>query len=125
MSQILFYDADCGFCQASVDWISKDINIKLIPYQNIEEIKKYPNIDLLISNDEIQFLNNNKVYRGAEAIGQTLIYKNNILYKLLGYFILSCPTLFFAKVCYRIVAKNRKHISMLLGLNACKINVNK
>jgi len=119
---ILFYDADCGFCQASVDWLLKDIEIKLstIPYQNIEQVKQYP-IDLSIADDEIQLLDNGNVYSGAEAIAICLNKKNNILYKFIGCFIKSFFILPLAKYVYKIIASNRTTISKILGLNSCKI----
>ena len=119
---ILFYDADCGFCQASVDWLLKDIEIKLstIPYQNIEQVKQYP-IDLSIADDEIQLLDNGNVYSGAEAIAVCLNKKNNIIYKFIGHFIKCSFVLPFARLGYKMVGSNRIIISKLLKLNSCKI----
>lgn len=120
----LFYDSDCGFCQASVDWLLKDIQIKLstIPYQNIEEVKEYPKVNISLSNDEIQLLHNDNIYSGAEAISYCLGYKYNIIYRFFGRLIRCFFILPFARFGYKIVGSNRAIISKILGLNSCRIN---
>ncbi|NBP57735.1 hypothetical protein EBU71_14615, partial [bacterium] len=52
----VFYDADCGFCQASINWLSKDLKceVKKIPYQSEEKIKKYHMVNLSVANEKMQ-----------------------------------------------------------------------
>lgn len=119
----IFYDADCGFCQASVDWLSKDLvlNIEKIPYQNKEKIDKYKLVDLSIADEKMQLIYNNKIYSGAKAAGMCLIFKKFKLIKILGYFILILSLFRISDLFYFIIAKNRKKISKILNLTACKL----
>lgn len=119
----VFYDADCGFCQASIDWLSKDLvcNIQKIPYQNQQRIKGYELVDLSIANEKMQALYNNKIYSGAKAAGICLILKKCYLYKLIGYMTLILSIFKISDLFYFIIAKNRKKISKILNLTSCKI----
>lgn len=120
---ILFYDADCGFCQMSVNWLIKnvDCNPTIIQYQNKEELNKFNDLNRSLVNKEIQLIKGKSIYSGAKAIGFCLKNKSLNIYKIISYIML-CPfVLPFAEICYKIIANNRMTISKLLKLNQCKI----
>ncbi|NDE85583.1 MAG: DUF393 domain-containing protein, partial [Verrucomicrobia bacterium] len=53
----LFYDADCGFCQASVDWLVKKGRpgtFETVAYQDEERLNRYPMVDRTMADKGIQ-----------------------------------------------------------------------
>ncbi|MEM9445761.1 MAG: DUF393 domain-containing protein [Verrucomicrobiota bacterium] len=120
---LLFYDSDCGFCQASVDWMaSRDTQklIRFVRYDDKETLHKHPQIDPEHVDLGVQFLNAQGRHSfDSLAIADTLKLLPN--YGWLGTFITLPVIRFFAQLGYRAIAKNRHYISRLLGLNACKI----
>jgi len=120
----LFYDADCGFCQASVDWLlqkSRPGTFQLVAYQDETEIKKYPMVDRTLADKGIQALGEDgKLWRKASATGFCLSLVPR--WEWLGRFIL-CPLVFpFASIGYAVVAGNRQKISKWMGRTACRIS---
>jgi predicted DCC family thiol-disulfide oxidoreductase YuxK len=124
MSQvILFYDADCGFCQASADWLlrkSRTNTFQVVAYQDETEIKKYPMVDRTLADKGIQALDGDgKLWRKASATGFCLSLVPG--WKWLGRFILCPLVLPFASIGYALVAGNRQRISKWMGRTACRI----
>jgi predicted DCC family thiol-disulfide oxidoreductase YuxK len=119
----LFYDADCGFCQASVDWLlrkSRSGTFRFVAYQDETEIKKYPMVDRTLVDKGIQALGGDgKLWRKASATGFCLSLVPG--WEWLGHFIL-CPFMLpFASIGYAVVAGNRQRISKWMGRTACRI----
>jgi predicted DCC family thiol-disulfide oxidoreductase YuxK len=119
----LFYDADCGFCQASVDWLlrkSRPDTFQVVAYQDETEIKKYPMVDRTLVDKGIQALDGDgKLWRKASATGFCLSLVPG--WKGLGRFILCPLVLPFASVGYAVVAGNRQRISKWMGRAVCRI----
>ena len=122
-SVTLFYDADCGFCQASVDWLlqkSRPGTFQLVAYQDEINIKKYPMVDRALADKGIQALGENgKLWRKASATGFCLTLVPG--WKWLGRFILCPLVLPFASIGYAVVAGNRQRISKWMGRTVCRI----
>lgn len=120
---ILFYDGDCGLCEAAINWLIKNVDsdVRTIQYQDQAELKKFNNLNKYLINKEIQLIKGKSMYSGAKAIGFCLKNKSLNIYKIIGYMILYPFILPFAKICYRIIANNRIMISKFLRLNQCKI----
>jgi predicted DCC family thiol-disulfide oxidoreductase YuxK len=119
----LFYDADCGFCQASVDWLlqkSRPDTFQVVAYQDETDIKKYPMVDRTLADKGIQALGKDgKLWRKASATGFCLTLVPG--WEWLGRFIL-CPfVLPFASIGYAVVAGNRHRISGWMGRSVCRI----
>lgn len=123
--KILFYDADCGFCQFSVYWLKQNLNFKLktIPYQYKNIAKEYPMVNLLLKNKEIQLFENNKIFSGAKAVARCLKYKKSYICKIFANLIEFSFFLPFANILYKIIANNRRLISKILKLESCKLNI--
>jgi predicted DCC family thiol-disulfide oxidoreductase YuxK len=119
----LFYDADCGFCQASVDWLlrkSRTNTFQLVAYQDETEIKKYPMVDRTLVDKGIQALGEDgKLWRKASATGFCLSLVPG--WEWLGRLILFPFVLPFASIGYAVVAWNRQRISKWMGRTACRI----
>jgi len=120
----LFYDADCGFCQSSVDWLlrrSRPNTFQVVPYQDETKIKKYPMVDRTLADKGIQALGEDgKLWSKASATGFCLSLIPG--WKWLGRFILCPLVLPFASIGYAVVAGNRQKISKWMGRTACRIS---
>jgi len=124
MSQvILFYDADCGFCQASIDWLlrkSRPNTFQVVAYQDEAGIKKYPRVDRTLADKGIQALGQDgKLWKKASATGFCLTLVPR--WEWLGRLILCPLVLPFASIGYAVVAGNRQKISKWMGRTACRI----
>ena len=122
---VLFYDADCGFCQASVNWLAPRCEraghpLKLVAYQDADAPVLYPAINWTHNDRGIQILfPNGEVRKDARGVAACLRLIPE--WRWLGS-LMELPVIgFFAQTGYRIVAANRRRISRLLGMNACKI----
>lgn len=126
---VLFYDGDCGFCQSSRDWLadhSASGTLITVPYQYPQLAEEYPMIDRSHADKGVQVLfPDGKVINDQDAIAACLKqlpakYRGWIWLAHLITFVLFRP---FCIVGYRIVAANRRRISILLGKPACALPV--
>jgi predicted DCC family thiol-disulfide oxidoreductase YuxK len=121
---IIFYDADCGFCQWCLDWLRKRLiqenDLKFIAYQATDVKTNFPQISMEHSNRGIQSLDKKGlVDKNEKAVALCLGYTKN--WHWLGNIILF-P--FFRPIFalgYRIVASNRQRLSKLIGKKSCTI----
>jgi predicted DCC family thiol-disulfide oxidoreductase YuxK len=119
----LFYDADCGFCQSSVDNMkardSKNL-IKLIAYQTPNLKTLYPEINPEHAHRGIQVLDAEKnVVKNEKAIAWALLRLPTRAW--LGHLILFPLFRPFTAIGYRIIASNRHRISRFAGKTECKL----
>ncbi len=119
----LFYDADCGFCQGSVEWLlahSLPCTFDPVAYQDDQAVRKFPMVDPALADKGIQALGPDGELRAkAKATGYCLTFVPG--WRWLGHlmqFPLVSP---FAAMGYAIVAKNRHHISRWMGRSSCRI----
>lgn len=125
--QVVFFDADCGFCQRSINRIrSRDQAglLQFVPYQTPDLGLKYPIIDLAGMNRGIQtLLPDGRLLKNEAAMAA-------IFRRVPGLSWLSSLILFplirpFSALIYRGIAANRHRISSALGLNQCRISAPK
>lgn len=134
MSNILFYDADCGFCQAGIDYIqSQDINIVLeyISYQSLAEDRElqqyYSDVSLEEVNRGVQLLiinsdSQREVIKNHYAITYIFKYSNNIIFKGLAGLI-DLPVINkISEFVYYLISQNRHRISRLMGKTSCRLS---
>lgn len=119
----LFYDADCGFCQASVDWLVRRApagTFHPVAYQGEEEMRRYPMVDRTLVDKGIQALGEDgRLWRKSSATAFCLQQVPG--WGWLGRLIL-CPVVHpFAALGYFFVAKNRRILSRLMGRSACRV----
>lgn len=124
MAQVtLFYDADCGFCQASVDWLmrrAKPGTFEPVAYQNDKRMHEYPMVDLSVADKGIQALGPDGALRArAKATGYCLTFVSG--WGWLGRLMLFSPIYPLAALGYAIVARNRRAISRWMGRGSCQV----
>ena len=122
MAQVtLFYDADCGFCQGSVDWLlarAQPGTFTPVAYQDERAVKKFPMVDRNLADKGIQALGSDgRLRRKAEATGYCLTLVPG--WKWLGRLILFPLIAPGAALVYAIVARNRQHLSRWMGRHSC------
>ncbi len=120
---ILFYDSDCGVCSRSVRWLigQGGERILAVAYHDSTRIAEYPQIDRNHADSGVQALlaGQSVVFKDARAIAQCLCQSKS--WRWLGQLIDLPPIRPLAALGYRIFARNRHHVSRLLGLTACKV----
>lgn len=119
----LFYDADCGFCQGSVDWIlarAQPDTFDPVAYQDDRALKKFPMVDASLADKGIQALGpDGKMRAKAVATGYCLTFLPG--WRWLGRLILFPLAAPFAAVGYALVARNRQLISRWMGRTSCRL----
>ena len=87
----LFYDADCGFCQSSVEWMLRQARpgtFDPVAYQDDEGMRKFPMVDRTLADKGIQALGEDGQVRSkARASGYCLTFMPRWAWA--GHFILS------------------------------------
>jgi predicted DCC family thiol-disulfide oxidoreductase YuxK len=119
----LFFDADCGFCQSSVEWILKRARpgtFDPVAYQDDEGMRLFPMVDRTLADKGIQALaEDGTLWKKASATAFCLTLVPG--WRWLGHLILFPLVLPFASVGYAIVAANRQRISRWMGRTSCRI----
>jgi predicted DCC family thiol-disulfide oxidoreductase YuxK len=110
MQPVVVYDGDCGICEASAGWI-----IAHIPVVDVASHHQYG----LTHIGSVWFVTDNGRLEGAAAISAILKLANARVYRAIGVVIGLPGVLFIAGLVYSLIARNRRHISRLLGMNAC------
>jgi predicted DCC family thiol-disulfide oxidoreductase YuxK len=112
----LVYDADCGFCTASADWLSRHGDCAVTPWQALDLAA------LRLTEDEVTtaayWLEGDTKRRGARAIAAAL-RTCGTAYRLLGRLIDLPPVRPVAAWGYGLVAKYRYRLPG--GTNACRL----
>jgi predicted DCC family thiol-disulfide oxidoreductase YuxK len=95
--------------------------IRAIAYHDSTRLEEYPQIDRTHADSGVQALlvGQSVVFKDARAIAQCLCQSKS--WRWLGRLIDLPPARPFSALGYRIFARNRHHVSRLLGLTACKI----
>jgi len=118
----LIYDGECGICTALARWALKKSNGGFV-------IEPYQTTDLWaisLSYEQAEksaaFVNGSsmKVYRNARSIFETMKYLG-FPFNIMAFFLANPVASSLAYPIYRLVANNRRWISIKLGYNACKI----
>lgn len=109
---VVVYDGDCGICQASARWIERHI-----PSLDVQSHYEYGVEEL----GSVWLVTPTYNYEGAEAVGRVLMLSSKRWMHVCGR-IMNAPVVrLVASGAYRVIARNRRHISRALGLNACAI----
>jgi predicted DCC family thiol-disulfide oxidoreductase YuxK len=110
MKPVVVYDGDCGICEASARWI-----IAHIPSVDVVSHHQYG----LAHIGSVWFVSDAGRLEGAMAVSAILKSANSGTYRAIGV-VMGLPVVrSIAAVVYSLVARNRRHISRLLGMNAC------
>ena len=110
MKPVVVYDGDCGICEASARWI-----LAHIPSVDVVSHHQYG----LTHIGSVWFVTDNGRLEGATAVSAILKLADSGVYRAVGVVIGLPGVRSIAKLVYLLVARNRRHISRLLGMNAC------
>ena len=110
MKPVVVYDGDCGICEASARWI-----IAHIPAVDVVSHHQYG----LAHIGSVWYVSDVGRLEGAIAVSTILKSANARAYRAIGVVIGLPGVRSIAQVVYSLVARNRRHISRLLGMNAC------
>jgi len=109
---VVVYDGDCGICQASARWIERRIASLDVQSHYEYGVEELGSVWLVTSTHN---------YEGAEAVARVLMMSSKRWMRLCGH-IMNAPVIrLVASGVYRVIARNRRHISRALRMNACAI----
>lgn len=122
MNNLLIYDGECGICSALAEWAQKKSNgaLSIEPYQTADLWKISLSYEQAEQSAAFIKLKDMKVYRNARSIFETMKHLG-IPYSIVGYTLSNPIFSVIAFPFYRLIARNRRWISIKLGYNACKI----
>jgi predicted DCC family thiol-disulfide oxidoreductase YuxK len=110
MQPVVVYDGDCGICEASARWILTHVtSVDVVSHHQYG----------LTHIGSVWFVTANGRLEGAAAVSAILKSADARAYRTIGVLIGLPGVLFIAGLVYSLVARNRRHISRLLGMNAC------
>ena len=109
---VVVYDGDCGICDASSRWILKNV-----PDMDVISHHQYG----LSHIGSVWLVADGRRLEGATAVSAILKKANKALYRILGVIIGLPGVRLLSAGVYWLVARNRRHISKMLGLNACAL----
>ena len=106
----LIFDGDCGFCTRCVVWGTSKLSAFPNPkaFQNIDPAS-YGLTDKDV-REAVWLISGSTILSGARAVAWIIKQQSGIGWRVLGQFIDWCPIRPFAKVGYRLVAKNRHRL---------------
>lgn len=120
---VLFFDSDCGVCSAFVDWLvgRAGADVLAVAYSDPAGPAKFPSIDFNHADHGVQVLiaGGERVLQDARAIAFCLQRTRHWMW--VGVLIDLPVVRVISQWGYQIFARNRRHISRCLGLDACKI----
>ncbi len=114
----LVYDADCGFCTRSANWLAARGTVAIQPWQAVADLGEIGLTEQLVTEAAYWVENERPVGRGAEAIGRALIARGGGA-TLLGRLILGRPVAPLAARVYAVVARYR--YALPGGTDACRV----
>lgn len=111
-ADVVVYDGDCGICEWSAGWISRNV-----PGVDVMSHRQY-GVSYLSS---VWFVTWSGRLEGAAAVSEILRRSRLARFRLLGAFIGLPIIRTIAAGVYFVIAKNRRIISRLFGLRACSL----
>lgn len=112
VTDVVVYDGDCGICEASGRWITAHVpNVAVVSHHQY-------GLDQI---DAVWFVTGARRFEGAPAIAQILRRAESRVLRGAG-FVIGLPLVrTVAAVVYLLVARNRRRLSVMLGMRACGI----
>jgi predicted DCC family thiol-disulfide oxidoreductase YuxK len=116
LERTLIYDADCGFCTRSANWLAKTGKVSIKPWQGIRDLEALGLTEEMVET-AAYWADGGEVRAAAEsAIARALIARGRG-WSIAGRFILAVRPL--AAPVYKVIAKNRH--AMPGGTDACRL----
>lgn len=115
---VLIYDADCGICNAAVDWVRR-----ALPRQpHIVASRAVRASDYRLTEQDIGervWMHTATGNRGGhEAVAALFLYQSGWRWRLLGNILMTPPYSWLARAGYALIARNRHHIR--IGAQRCE-----
>lgn len=118
LSRTLIYDADCGFCTRSAQWLAREGSINIKPWQGFRDLDALGLTEEMVTT-AAYWADEGKVTAGAEAaIASALVAKGGG-WQAAGHLIMLPGVRRIASSVYKSIARNRH--AMPGGTNACKL----
>jgi len=111
-ADVVVYDGDCGICEWSAGWITRNV-----PGVDVVSHQQYGVAHL----SSVWFVTWAGRFEGAAAVSEILKRSRLKSSRLIGSFIGLPMIRTLASVVYFVIAKNRRTISRLFGLRACSL----
>lgn len=111
-SNTVVYDADCGICAWSADWITRHV-----PAVTVVSHTDY-GVDELGS---VWLVREPEMLEGADAVARVLTMADDRWCRVLGRMMMLPVVVVVARAVYRLIARNRRRLSRLFGLTACAV----
>lgn len=118
LQRTLIYDADCGFCTRSAEWLAKGCTVNIKPWQQIRDLEALGLTEEMVEQAAFWADGGNVTASAESAIARALIAKGSA-WQVVGRFILLPGVRRLAAVVYRVIATNRH--AMPGGTDACKL----
>jgi predicted DCC family thiol-disulfide oxidoreductase YuxK len=109
---VVVYDGDCGICQASARWIERHI-----PSLEVQSHYEYGVEEL----GSVWLVTSTYNHEGADAVARVLMMSSKLWMRVCGRIMNTPVVRLFASGVYRVIARNRRHISRALRMNACAV----
>lgn len=107
----VYIDDECGMCTRASWWMrGAGVSAEFRPLAEADSV-----------GGEIIVRSPTATYEGADAIAVVLRSSTQQRWRLVGRLIAMRGISTIARTCYRLVAKNRRWVSMRLGLGACPL----
>jgi predicted DCC family thiol-disulfide oxidoreductase YuxK len=113
------FDADCGVCQASVDWLQRRDPGGRFRFIGNDAPELPPGVSREETEHTVIVLDGQRKLLRAEAVARLLCEIKN--YRLFGRLLRAPGLLKLANFGYDRFARNRHRISATLGLRACAV----
>jgi predicted DCC family thiol-disulfide oxidoreductase YuxK len=111
---VVVYDGDCGICEASARWITSHVpGLRVVSHlaHGLDRI------------DAVLFVTTNATLEGSVAVAAILRRARSRFLRMVGA-VMGLPGVRrVASVVYSLIARNRRHLSRMLGLRACALDV--
>lgn len=119
MIPVLVYDKDCGICDLGVRWLKAHYPDPLEYRGGYSPDLEAFGITATVCSRYVVLITTTGPVLGADAILTLLmrIFKNRLSLRILS----NAPAIWVLRLFYRLLASQRRRISLMLGLNACEI----
>ncbi len=112
MVDVVVYDGDCGICEWSAHWIRRNV-----PNVSVQSHVEY-GVSYLPS---VWFVTWAGRLEGADAVA-SILKRSSVRVARVAGTVIGLPVVrIVARGVYFVIARNRRHISRMLGLKACSL----
>ena len=111
-SSVVVYDGDCGICEASSRWILRNVSGMDVMSHHQYGLSHIGSVWLVTGDHRLE---------GSVAVSAILKSADKAVLRILGMIIGLPGVRLLSAGVYWLVARNRRTISRMLGLNACAL----